>query len=72
MERTKSVAKATKLLDERLATFACTMTLQMGKRVDQARGKFKISNNILSRHAKYAEHFLAPKKVNLGTSDAHI
>ncbi len=35
------------------------MTLEMGKRIDEARGEVEFSSNILAYYAKNAERFLA-------------
>ena len=36
------------------------MTLEMGKRINEARGEVEFSSNILAYYAKNAERFLAP------------
>jgi len=71
-ERAKIVAKAAKLLGERVDEFAHTMTLEMGKRIDEARGEVKFSSDILAYYAKNAERFLAPEKLNPTIGDAHM
>jgi len=71
-DRAKIVAKAAKLLGERVDEFAHTMTLEMGKRIDEARGEVKFSADILAYYAKNAERFLAPEKLNPTIGDAHM
>ena len=71
-ERAKIIAKASKLLAERADEFAHTMTLEMGKRIGEARGEVKFSADILAYYAKHAEAFLAPQKLNPTIGDAHM
>ena len=40
------------------------MTLEMGKRINEARGEVEFSSNILAYYAKNAERFLAPVKLH--------
>jgi len=58
-ERAKVVDKAAKLLHERAADFAKIMTLEMGKRIDEAKGEVEFSSQILTYYAKNAARFLA-------------
>ena len=58
-ERAKIVARASVLLHERAEEFAHTMTLEMGKRINEARGEVEFSSTILAYYAKNAERFLA-------------
>ena len=71
-ERAKIIGKAAELLRERADEFARTMTLEMGKRVEEARGEVKFSADILAYYAKNAERFLAPEKLNPKIGDAHM
>ena len=71
-ERAKIIGKAAELLRERADEFAHTMTLEMGKRVEEARGEVKFSADILAYYAKNAERFLAPEKLNPKIGDAHM
>jgi len=71
-ERAKIIAKASKLLAERADEFAHTMTLEMGKRIGEARGEVKFSSDILAYYAKHAETFLAPQKLHPTIGDAHM
>ena len=71
-ERAKIIAKASKMLAERADEFAHTMTLEMGKRIGEARGEVKFSSDILAYYAKHAETFLAPQKLHPTIGDAHM
>ena len=51
---------------------ARTMTLEMGKRLDEARGEVTFSADILAYYAKNAERFLAPVKLNPKVGTAHM
>jgi succinate-semialdehyde dehydrogenase/glutarate-semialdehyde dehydrogenase len=59
-ERAAIVAKVAALMDAKVDELARTMTLEMGKRIDEARGEVKFSARILRYYAKNAERFLAP------------
>ena len=48
------------------------MTLEMGKRIGEARGEVEFSSNILAYYAKNAERFLAPLKLNPTFGEAHM
>jgi succinate-semialdehyde dehydrogenase/glutarate-semialdehyde dehydrogenase len=63
-ERAKIIAKAAALLHEQAEAFAHTMTLEMGKRISEARGEVEFSSRILAYYAKNAETFLAPVKLH--------
>jgi succinate-semialdehyde dehydrogenase/glutarate-semialdehyde dehydrogenase len=71
-ERAIIVAKAAKLLHEQADAFAHTMTLEMGKRIGEARGEVEFSSRILAYYAKNAERFLAPVKLNPTVGEAHM
>jgi succinate-semialdehyde dehydrogenase/glutarate-semialdehyde dehydrogenase len=71
-ERAELMEKVARLLSERVQAFAYTMTLEMGKRIDEARGEVKFSADILAYYAKNAERFLAPHKLNPSIGDAHM
>jgi len=71
-ERAKIVAKAAAILHERTDEFAKLATLEMGKRINEARGEVEFSSNILSYYAKNAEKFLAPVKLNPTVGEAHM
>ena len=71
-ERSVVIAKAAKLLHEQADAFAHTMTLEMGKRIGEARGEVEFSSRILAYYAKNAERFLAPVKLNPTVGEAHM
>jgi succinate-semialdehyde dehydrogenase/glutarate-semialdehyde dehydrogenase len=71
-DRAVIVAKAAALLHERADEFAHIMTLEMGKRITEARGEVEFSSNILAYYAKNAEHFLAPVKLKPSLGEGHI
>jgi succinate-semialdehyde dehydrogenase / glutarate-semialdehyde dehydrogenase len=71
-ERAVIVAKAGKILHARAAEFAHTMTLEMGKRIGEARGEVEFSSNILAYYAKNAEGFLAPVTLKPSLGEGHM
>ena len=71
-ERAVIVAKAATLMQERVNDLARTMTLEMGKRINEARGEVEFSSNILAYYAKNAERFLAPVKLHPTHGEAHM
>jgi succinate-semialdehyde dehydrogenase/glutarate-semialdehyde dehydrogenase len=71
-DRAAIIANAAKLLRERVDEFARTMTLEMGKRIEEARGEVRFSADILDYYAKNAERFLAPEKLSPTIGDAHM
>jgi succinate-semialdehyde dehydrogenase/glutarate-semialdehyde dehydrogenase len=71
-ERAVIVAKAAKLMHEQADSLAHTMTLEMGKRISEARGEVEFSARILAYYAENAERFLAPVKLHPTVGDAHM
>lgn len=71
-ERAAIIAKAATLLHAHVDDFARPMTLEMGKRIDEARGEVEFSSRILAYYAKNAERFLAPVKLNPTVGEAHM
>ena len=71
-ERAVIIGKAAKLLHEQADAFAHTMTLEMGKRIGEARGEVEFSSRILAYYAENAERFLAPVKLNPSVGEAHM
>jgi succinate-semialdehyde dehydrogenase/glutarate-semialdehyde dehydrogenase len=70
--RAKIIGRAAELLHEQAETFAHTMTLEMGKRISEARGEVDFSARILAYYAKNAERFLAPVRLNPVRGEAHM
>lgn len=66
------VAKVADLMRQKVAELAHIMTLEMGKRISEARGEVEFSAKILAYYAKNAEHFLAPVKLHPSVGEAHI
>lgn len=71
-ERAKIIAKAGELLHARVNDLAHTMTLEMGKRIAEARGEVEFSANIMAYYAKNAETFLADVKLNPEMGEGHM
>jgi succinate-semialdehyde dehydrogenase/glutarate-semialdehyde dehydrogenase len=71
-ERAVVLDKAATLLREHVDDFARLETLEMGKRIDEARGEVKFSADILSYYARNAAAFLAPVKLHPTVGEAHM
>ena len=71
-ERAKIVAKAGELMLAHADELAKTMTLEMGKRISEARGEVDFSARILAYYAKNAERFLAPVELHPVHGKAHM
>jgi succinate-semialdehyde dehydrogenase/glutarate-semialdehyde dehydrogenase len=71
-ERAVVIARAARLLHEQADAFARIMTLEMGKRISEARGEVEFSARILAYYAENAERFLAPVKLNPTVGEAHM
>lgn len=71
-QRATIVAKVGELMHEQVDYLAHTMTIEMGKRISEARGEVEFSARILAYYAKNAERFLAPVKLNPTNGEAHM
>ena len=71
-ERAVIIAKASAIMHTKANEFAHIMTLEMGKRIGEARGEVEFSSNILAYYAKNAERFLAPQHLSPVTGEADI
>jgi succinate-semialdehyde dehydrogenase / glutarate-semialdehyde dehydrogenase len=71
-ERAVVAARAAAILRKRVDEFARPMTLEMGKRIDEARGEVAISADIIDYYAQNAERFLAPQKLKPKSGQAVI
>jgi succinate-semialdehyde dehydrogenase/glutarate-semialdehyde dehydrogenase len=71
-ERAVITSRAAKLLREKVDYFAELATLEMGKRIDEARGEVLFSADILSYYAEHAEEFLQPVKLNPKVGEAQM
>ena len=70
--RAKIVARASVLLHEQAEAFARIMTMEMGKRISEARGEVEFSAQILAYYAENAERFLAPVTLHPKLGEAHM
>jgi succinate-semialdehyde dehydrogenase/glutarate-semialdehyde dehydrogenase len=71
-QRAVIIAKASALMHANADELARIMTLEMGKRIGEARGEVEFSSRILAYYAKNAEAFLAPVKLHPILGDAHM
>ena len=71
-ERAVILNKAAALLHAHVDDFAKLETLEMGKRIDEARGEVTFSGDILAYYAEHAEAFLAPTKLHPKEGEAHM
>jgi succinate-semialdehyde dehydrogenase / glutarate-semialdehyde dehydrogenase len=71
-ERAVIVAKAAALMRNRVDELAHTMTLEMGKRIAEAKGEVEFSANILGYYAKNAERFLANVELHPALGEGHM
>lgn len=71
-ERAAIVNKAATLLRAHVDDFARLATLEMGKRIDEARGEVRFSADILAYYAEHAESFLAPVTLHPKVGEAHM
>ena len=65
-------AKAAALMRASVDEFARPITLEMGKRIDEARGEVMLSADIIDYYANHAERFLAPETLHPGSGEAVI
>ena len=71
-ERAVVLKKAAALLHATVDDFTKLETLEMGKRIDEARGEVKFSGDILAYYARHAESFLAPLTLHPKVGEAHV
>jgi succinate-semialdehyde dehydrogenase/glutarate-semialdehyde dehydrogenase len=71
-ERAAIVNKAAALMRAHVDDFARLETLEMGKRIDEARGEVAFSCDILAYYARHAESFLAPVQLHPKVGEAHM
>lgn len=71
-ERAVIINKAAALLHAHVDDFAKLETLEMGKRIGEARGEVKFSGDIMAYYAKHAEAFLAPTPLKPQVGEAHM
>jgi succinate-semialdehyde dehydrogenase/glutarate-semialdehyde dehydrogenase len=63
-ERAAIVRKAAAMLNSHVDQFARLATLEMGKRIDEARAEVRLSADILAYYARHAEDFLAATQLH--------
>lgn len=71
-ERAVIVGKVAKLMTENADDLSRLLTLEMGKRIAEARGEVEFSASILAYYAKNAERFLAPVTLHPAVGEAHM
>ncbi len=71
-ERAAILNKAAGLLRAHVDDFARLATLEMGKRIEEARGEVRFSADILAYYAASAEDFLAPRPLHPRVGQAHM
>ena len=71
-ERAVVLNQAAALLLAQVEDFARLATLEMGKRIQEARAEVRFSADILSYFAEHAESFLAPVKLDPKVGEAHM
>ncbi|QNH77570.1 NAD-dependent succinate-semialdehyde dehydrogenase [Pseudomonas protegens] len=71
-KRAVIIGRAAELMRARTQDLARLATLEMGKRISEARGEVTFSADILDYYAKNAEHFLARKKLHPQQGEAHL
>ena len=71
-ERAAVTAKAAALMRASVDEFARPITLEMGKRIDEARGEVMLSADIVDYYANHAERFLAPETLLPDSGEAVI
>lgn len=64
--------RAAAILRNRADEFARLMTLEMGKRIEEARGEVEVSASIIDYYARNAARFLAPQKLTPKSGEAVI
>jgi succinate-semialdehyde dehydrogenase / glutarate-semialdehyde dehydrogenase len=71
-ERAAIANKAAEILRSRVDDFARPVTLEMGKRFEEAQAEVLLSADIIGYYAEHAEDFLAPEKLHPESGEAHI
>lgn len=72
LNRAKIVNRAASLMRERKESLARLATIEMGKRIAEARDEVELSAAILQYYADHAESFLKPQAIDAAIGDAHL
>jgi len=71
-QRATIIARAGAILHERADDLARIITLEMGKRLSEARAEIEFSASIMAYYAAHAETFLAPEPLHPTSGTAHV
>ncbi len=71
-QRAAVAAKAVAIMRDRVDALARLITLEMGKRIDEAKGEVLLSAAIIDYYAKNAESFLVPVELTPKTGEARV
>ena len=71
-QRGAVAVKAASIMRARVDEFASLITLEMGKRIDEAKGEVMLSASIIDYYAKNAEAFLVPVHLTPKTGEADV
>ena len=71
-QRAAVTAKAAAIMRHRVDEFAQLVTLEMGKRIDEAKGEVLLSAAIIDYYAKNAEAFLVPIQLTPKNGEADV
>lgn len=71
-ERATVLGRAAAIMHARVDEFARPVTLEMGKRIDEARAEVVLSADIIDYYAKNAERFLAPQILDPSSGEAEV
>ena len=72
LDRGALLRQAARLCRERREDLARTMTLEMGKRIVEARKEVDLCARIFDYYAEHGEHFLRPQKIQSPAGDATL
>ena len=71
-KRAAVVAKAAAIMRSRVDEYARPVTLEMGKRIEEARSEVALSADIIDYYAKNSERFLAPQDLKPTSGEAEV
>jgi succinate-semialdehyde dehydrogenase/glutarate-semialdehyde dehydrogenase len=71
-ERAAVAANAAAIMRARVDEFARPVTLEMGKRIDEARAEVALSADIIDYYATHAERFLAPQHLTPSSGEGDV